>query len=263
MLELINPVLAGGSVAVAILVGIVLCLMLGRRIGRRAIARYGAAGAPSISSIEGAVFALLGLLIAFTFSGALQRFDQRRAQAVDEVNAVGTAYLRIDLLPASAQPALRERFREYIDARIGTYRSLPDIDMAKRELARSLQLQREIWSQAVAGVRSPESRPQAELLLMPAINQMFDLATVRIIATQMHPPIIVYAMLVALALAAAVLAGYQTAGEKGYDWMHKFGFAAIVALTVYVILDIEYPRLGLVRLDAIDQLLVDARAGMK
>jgi hypothetical protein len=45
--------------------------------------------------------------------------------------------------------------------------------------------------------------------------------------------------------------------------MHKIGFAAIVAFTVYVILDIEYPRLGFVRLDAIDQLLVDARADMK
>jgi hypothetical protein len=263
MLELTNPAIIGGGVAVAILFGIVLCLMLGRRIAQRAIARYGAGAAPSITSIEGAVFALLGLLIAFTFSGALQRFDLRRAQAVDEVNAVGTAYLRIDLLPASAQPALRESFRSYVDSRIATYRSLPNIEMAKRELARSLQLQNEIWSQAVAAVRTPESRPQTEMLLMPAINQMFDLATVRVTATRIHPPLIVYVMLIALALAAAVLAGYQTAGEKGYDWMHKIGFAAIVAFTVYVILDIEYPRLGFVRLDAIDQLLVDARADMK
>ena len=75
----------------------------------------------------------------------------------------------------------------------------------------------------------------------------------------MHPPTIIYAMLIGLALAAALLAGYQSAGEKGYDWVHKVGFAAIVALTVYVILDIEYPRLGFVRIDAIDQLLVDAR----
>jgi hypothetical protein len=86
---------------------------------------------------------------------------------------------------------------------------------------------------------------------------------VRIAATQIHPPTIVYAMLVALSLAAALLAGYQQAGEKDYDWMHKLGFAAITSLTVYVILDIEHPRLGLVRIDAIDQFLVDVRAGMK
>ena len=162
--------------------------MLGRWLGRRAIGRYGAAGAPNISSLEAAVFALLGLLIAFTFSGALSRFDVRRAQAVDEANAIGTAYLRIDLLPASAQPLLRETFRDYVDARIATYRALPDLEAARRELARSQDLQREIWAQAVAATRMPESRPGTEVLVMPALNQMFDITTVRVVATQIIRP---------------------------------------------------------------------------
>jgi hypothetical protein len=262
MLEIINPTALGGLVAVGVFVGILLCLALGRWIGHRAIARYGT-GLPSLSSLEAAVFALLGLIIAFTFSGALTRFDVRRGQAVDEANAIGTAYYRIDLLPASAQPRLRETFRDYVDARISTYRKLPDIAAAQRELARSLELQTEIWSQAVAAIRMPESRPGAELLVMPALNQMYDITAVRVAATQIHPPAIIYAMLVALALASALLAGYQTAGEKGYDWIHKIGFAGIVAFTIYVIIDIEYPRLGWIRLDAIDQLLVNVRAGMK
>lgn len=263
MFQIINPIVVGGAVALAIFVGVVLCLMLGRRIGLRAIARDGIAGTPNIGSLEAAVFGLLGLLIAFTFSGALSRFDVRRVQAVDEANAIGTAYLRIDLLPASAQPALRESFRNYVDARMATYRKLPDVEAAGRELARSQQLQSEIWARAVAAVRLPESRPESELLVLPALNQMFDITTVRVTATQIHPPLIIYAMLVGLAFVSALLAGYQSAGEKGYDWVHKIGFASIVALTVYVILDIEYPRLGFVRLDAIDQVLVNARAAMK
>src|SRR6478735_756175 len=101
MLEIVDLSVVGTVVAAAIFLGIVACLMLGRWLGQRAIARYGAAGVPNISSIEAAVFALLGLLIAFTFSGALSRFDVRRAQAVDEANAIGTAWLRIDLVPAS------------------------------------------------------------------------------------------------------------------------------------------------------------------
>jgi len=261
-MDIVDPTVIGGSIAVGVFVGILVCLVLGRWIGHRAIARYGT-GLPSVSSLEAAVFALLGLLIAFTFSGALTRFDVRRGQAVDEANAIGTAYYRIDLLPASAQPRLRETFRNYVDARISTYRKLPDIAAAQRELARSLELQTEIWSQAVAAIRMPESRPGTELLVMPALNQMYDITAVRVAATQIHPPAIIYAMLVALALASALLAGYQTAGEKGYDWIHKIGFAGIVALTIYVIIDIEYPRLGWVRLDAIDQLLVNVRAGMK
>jgi hypothetical protein len=263
MLELVDVTVVGPIVAGAIFLAILVLLVAGRRLGRRAITRHGAAGLPSVSSLETAVFALLGLLIAFTFSGALSRFDVRRNQVVDEANAIGTAYYRIDLLPAAAQPQLRETFRKYVDARIATYKALPDMEAARRELARSQDLQREIWNQAVAAIHMPDSRANADLLVMPAINQMFDLQTVRVAATQMHPPIIIYAMLIGLALAAALLAAYQTAGEKGYDWLHKIGFAAIVAFTVYVILDIEYPRLGWVRIDAIDQVLVTVRAGMR
>jgi len=263
MFEIVDLTVVGTVIAAGIFLAILVCLMLGRWLGRRAIARYGAAGVPNISSLEAAVFALLGLLIAFTFSGALSRFDVRRNQAVDEANAVGTAYLRIDLLPAGAQPLLRETFRKYVDARIETYRALPDVKAARLELARSQDLQREIWTQAVAAARMPESRPDAELLVMPALNQMFDITTVRVVATQIHAPLIIYAMLIALALASALLAGYQSAGEKDYDWVHKIAFAGVVAFTVYVILDIEYPRLGWIRLDAIDQVLVNLRAGMK
>jgi hypothetical protein len=263
MFDIVNPAVFGAAIAVGLFVGILAALALGRWVGRRAIAQAPSVLPPNIGSLESAVFALLGLLIAFTFSGALTRFDVRRAQAVDEVNAIGTAYLRIDLLPASAQPRLRETFRNYVDARIATYRKLPDLEAAKLELARSQQLQTDIWHQAVQAMRQPGEHAGATLLVLPALNQMFDITSVRIAATQIHPPNIIYEMLVGLALAAALLAGYQSAGEKRYDWVHQIGFAAIVSLTVYVILDIEHPRLGLVRIDAIDQLMVNARAGMK
>ncbi|HTQ76417.1 MAG TPA: DUF4239 domain-containing protein [Burkholderiales bacterium] len=262
-LQILDPRFVGGGIAVAVFLGILLFLQVGRWIGRRTIRRHGEHAQTNISSLEAAVFALLGLLIAFTFSGALSRFDERRAQVVDEGNAIGTAWLRIDLLPAQAQPKLRDAFRAYVDSRIATYRLLPDIAAAKEELARSQRLQGEIWAQSVAALRLAEVRPATEVLLVPALNQMFDITSTRIAATQMHPPGIVYGMLVALALAAALLSGYQSASEKTYDWVHKIGFAAIVSLTVYVILDIEFPRLGLVRIDAIDQILVGVRAGMQ
>src|SRR5215471_2058868 len=152
MFQIIDPGAVGGGIAVAMFFGILICLAVGRRIGQGVIARSGAAGVANVGSLETAVFALLGLLIAFTFSGALSRFDVRRAQVVDEANAIGTAYYRIDLLPAAAQPQLRETFRQYVDARIATYKALPDVEAARRELARSQDLQREIWNQAVAAI---------------------------------------------------------------------------------------------------------------
>jgi hypothetical protein len=218
---------------------------------------------PNVGSLEAAVFALLGLLIAFTFSGALQRFDTRRVQVVEEANSVGTAWSQLDLLPASAQPKLRDTFRAYVDARIAIYRALPDIEKSKAALARAKELQGEVWELAVAATKRKDASPAATIVLMPQLQNMFSLATARVAATQIHPPTVIYEMLIALALVAALLAGYQAAGERGYDWIHKIAFAGIVAATVYLILDIEYPRLGFVRIDSIDKVLMDTRAGMK
>jgi hypothetical protein len=105
--------LAGG-----LFLALVACLEIGRRVGVRRAARDGEAARAGAGVVEGAVFALLGLLVAFTFSGAAARFDQRRALIVEEANAIGTAYLRLDLLPAAAREELRESFRRYVDARL-------------------------------------------------------------------------------------------------------------------------------------------------
>ena len=100
-LELINPIALGGGFGIVVFAGILLFLALGRWFGQRSIARHGTAPG-GIGSLEAGVFALLGLMIAFTFSGGLARFDARRSVVVDEANAISTAWQRIDLLPASA-----------------------------------------------------------------------------------------------------------------------------------------------------------------
>jgi len=80
------------------------------------------------------VFGLMGLLLAFSFSGAASRFDTRRELIGEEANVIDAAYLRLDLLPASAQPVLRQDFRDYLDARIRFYREVGlNPDAAKAE----------------------------------------------------------------------------------------------------------------------------------
>ncbi|HRD67278.1 MAG TPA: DUF4239 domain-containing protein [Candidatus Competibacter sp.] len=243
--------------------GMLALLEIGRWIGNHRLEKDAQGARAGTGTIEGAVFALLGLLIAFTFSGAASRFDARRALIVEETNDIGTAYLRLDLLPASAQPALRDLFRRYVDSRLETYRKLPDIDAAKVELAQSTALQGEIWTQAIAAGRLENASPSATMLLLPALNQLIDITTTRTMAARMHPPLAIFAMLYGLALASALLAGYGMAGSKSRNWLHIIGFAAIMATAVYVIIDIEFPRLGLIRVDTFDQALVDLRASMK
>jgi hypothetical protein len=242
--------------------GMLLLLEIGRRMGVRHVTSEGEGGAPGIGAIEGSIFALLGLLIAFTFSGALTRFDTRRHLDVEEANDIGTAWLRLDLLPAEAQPALRKLFRQYVETRLEVYRKLPDLEASKREMARVTELQGEIWKQAVAASRKADT-PAAAMLLLSALNAMIDITTTQTMASRIHPPVIVFVMLYVLALVSALLAGYDLARARDRHWIHILGFAAATAIAFYVVLDLEYPRLGLIRIDAFNQLLVDLLANMK
>jgi hypothetical protein len=244
-------------------VGMLLLLEAGRRIGLRRMAKDPQGAHTGTGAVDGAVFALLGLLVAFTFSGAASRFDERRNLIVQETNDIGTAYLRLDLLPASAQPPLRDLFRRYMDSRLEVYQKLPDLEASRAALARATKLQGEIWSQAVAAGRLEGAAPAATMLLLPALNQMIDVTTTRTLAAQLHPPVVIFALLFGLALVAALLAGFGMAGAKARSWVHMIGFAAVMAAAVYVIIDIEYPRLGLIRVDAFDQALVDLRKSME
>jgi hypothetical protein len=251
----------GFALTFALFLGMLLFLEIGRRAGIRRSHDDSAAAAEGIGAVDGAVFAVLGLLIAFTFSGAATRFDARRQLIVEETNDIGTAYLRLDLLPPDARPALRESFRSYLDSRIETYRKLPDIAAARASLAKSNELQRQIWRQAVDAIE-PERALVAPLLLLPALNAMIDITTTRTMVTQMHPPRIVFVMLFGMAFAASLMAGYGMIGSALRSRLHMLGFALVMAVAIFVILDIEYPRLGLVRVDAFDQALTDLRESM-
>jgi hypothetical protein len=245
----------------SLLLGMVILVEVGRRIGIRRRSRD-PEGDQGLGVVEGAVFSLLGLLIAFTFSGAATRFDARRQLITEEANDIGTAYSRIELLPDQARPAMRQAFRQYLDSRLETYRRLPDLDAAFAELANSKRIQDEIWAHSVAGCRDSGSQA-CNMLLLPALNAMFDIVTTRTEATKIHPPPIIFGLLGVLSLAGALLAGYGMAGSKSRSWLHIAAFAAILTLTVYVITDIEYPRVGFITVAGADQVLVDLRESMK
>ncbi len=257
-----NPVFFGAFFALLLATGVIVLLEVGRRIGARRLAKEGEAAAKGFGAIEAAVFGLLGLILAFSFSGALTRFDARRHLVVAEANNIGTAFLRIDLLPVDAQAPMRDLFRRYLDSRIETYRKLPDMEAVKAELARSVKLQSEIWSLAVSSSQKLPT-PQAMMLLLPALNAMIDITTTRAEAARLHSPVIIWVMLGALTFACALFAGYDMASRKHLNLLHSVAFAVVLAVTVYVIIDLEYPRIGLIQVADSDRVLVDLRESMK
>ena len=105
--------------AFAWFIGIILIMELGRRAGTRQLAKEPGKEMAGLDMMGGTVFTLCGLLLAFTLTGGASRYDERRMLIAEEANDIGTAYLRIDLLPDTTQPALRVLFREYVDSRIG------------------------------------------------------------------------------------------------------------------------------------------------
>ena len=153
--------LAIGAMAVVLglFAGMLLFAEAGRRLGRARLVRDPEGLEKGAGAAEGAVFALLGLLIAFTFSAAASRFEERKHLVLQEANAIGTAYLRIDMLPADERGPMRELFRRYLDVRIETFSNVLDGDAMREGLAQGTALQAQIWERAMAAGAVPVWKP--------------------------------------------------------------------------------------------------------
>ena len=235
---------------------------VGRRFGRKRISEDPEGARAGASAVEGAVFALFGLLIAFTFTSAASRYEARRDLIVQHTNAIGTAWLRLDLLPAEVQLALRKDFRLYVDGTIKLHQQSRDKEAVAQIMAHLGKLQDEIWKLAEKSV-SRDSRPQVATLVLPALNEMFDLGASRYAAARFHVSLVILGFLVFLSMLASLLAGYAMGSAKRRNWLHMILFALLISLTLYVIFDFEYPRRGIIRLDNADQIYIELRKSMQ
>jgi FtsH-binding integral membrane protein len=212
--------------------------------------------APQSAAIEGAVFALFGLLLAFTFSGAVARYDAHRQLVVEESNDIGTAYLRLDLLAPQDQPQLRQLFRDYVNSRLHLY------DGVSNEVSEATQqLQREIWQKSVAAAAASTANPDATRLLLPALNSMIDITSTRQNSFNMHPPAVIFYLLFVLSAGCALVAGYGMTATRR-SWFYTIALAVTVTFTIYATLEIEYPRKGLIRLTHMDDTFLQLRDSM-
>ena len=204
------------------------------------------------STVRASVFGLMGLLIAFTYAGAGVRFDNRRMLVAQEANAIEKAYLRLDLLPPESQPPLREDFRAYTRGRLGVTRNLPNMQAVSADLNRLSILQRKIWEEAVDATK--ESNATTQKLVLEALNEMIDVATLRTVGIISHLPSLVVVLLVFTALLSSFLAGMSVSGAR--DWLSRVIFAKVISSAIYVVLDYENPRAGLIPVDTVEQFQV-------
>lgn len=211
--------------------------------------------------VESAIFALFGLLMAFSFSASQARFEERRQIAIQEVNAVSTAALRLDLLPNPVQPEARTLFQTYVQGRLAYLGGLGSGADPAPLWTQNQADQTKIWKQAV--VQSDPARPNGvHNLLLPALNEMFDIANTRHQATLNHIPPGIALLLSLLSVLTAWMAGRALGTRPG--WLaHATLYAVVVVATLGIILDLDYPRLGLIRVDYADAGLRDVVAGLR
>ena len=248
------------AIAISLFLGMLLFLEVGRRLGVRRLQKPGARA--GVGVVDGTVYALLALLLGFTFSSAAARFDNRRMLVGQEANSAGTVWQRIDLLPPEQQPAIRAGLRAYLDSLIVFY-TKPSGALAgmQRPYVGLTIAEHRLWTLAVAACLAPGGE-QARMLLLPGLNELFGAVEQERLARSLHPPYVIFVMLGLAALAAALFVGYAIATTPARNWIYMVGVAATIASATYVIIELEFPRLGLVRVDKADQNLVELRATM-
>jgi hypothetical protein len=249
------------AIVAGLFFGMMLFLEVGRRIGLHRFAKFGEPARAGVGVVDGVVYGLLSLLLGFTFSGAAARFDHRRELVANAGHAMEIAWDRTLVLPEADRQPIRDAFKRYVDALIASYtrrdRSDPFAEPPSVETAR-----RDVWDRSVAVCIAPEGE-KSRMLLLPALNDMFGVIYQERLARRIHPPVAIFAMLGIAALASALFGGYGLAKSSVRNWMYVTGVAATVAMTAYVIIELEYPRLGAVRVDNMDRALIDLRATMQ
>jgi hypothetical protein len=179
------------------------------------------------------------------------------------VNSIGTAWQRIELLPTERQGAIRSGLQSYVDALIDAYRNPDGVRASLHESAGEERARTDLWTRSVAACVDPNGE-KARMLLLPALNEMFGLVESERIARRLHPPVVIFVMLGLTALAAGLFAGYgMSIAGSTRNWTYIVGVSAAIAVAAYVIIDLEFPRLGFVRVDAFDRAIVELRGTLK
>jgi len=218
----------------------------GFRLGHKAEARIPLKTKPEISAVEGGILALLGLLLGFTMSMAVTRFEARKLLVLEEANAIGTSYLRAQLLPAAESADIRNLLRQYIDVRI----QYGDVDEAPARIEiireQAARLQHEIWARAVTYAQEDPS-PVKSGLLLQSLNEAIDLESSRWMAFHNHVPPTVISVNCVLALLAGAVVGFAFGLQGRRQTFSTCVFAVAVTVVLAVIIDLDTPHRGFIR----------------
>ncbi len=196
-----------------------------------------------LSIILTATLTLLGLIIGFSFSMAVTRYDQRKNYEEEEANAIGTEFLRAGLLPAPDAVRVRGLLRKYLDQRVSFYVTR-DVDQVEQMNNSTSELQKDLWS-AVQAVGNQHSTPLVALAIS-GMNDVLNSQGYAQAASWNRIPVAAWCLMAAIAIGAHLLVGYLS--QRTEPKLTRFVFLPlIVAMAFFLVADIDSPRRGVIR----------------
>ena len=195
-------------------------------------------------------------MLAFTFSLAGSRFDERRQAILTEANSIGTTYLRAGLLPEEQAQHVRKLLREYVDSRVKT----TTIQALPTALVRSTEIHEQLWAEAEAAAKKrPESVQLA--LFVNSLNETIDIHTSRVAATiYSRLPVIVWLVLYCLTTLSMALIGYYAGLTSKIRSLSCPVLALSFAAVMLLVADLDRPGEGMIRVNR--QVLIDLQDSM-
>ena len=188
---------------------------------------------------------LLALLIGFSFSMAIGRYDLRKTYEEAEANAIGTEYVRADLLPVADGAKVRALLTDYLDQRVLFY-STRDERQIRQINARTAQLQTELW----AAVRAPAAAQPTPVvaLAVSGMNDVLNAQGYTQAAWWNRIPIAAWILMAAIAICCNLLVGYGARNAKAEGFLLRV-LPFVVSISFFLIADIDSPRSGVIRLN--------------
>jgi len=203
-----------------------------------------------VGAVVGATLGLLAFLLAFTFGMAASRYDTRKQLVLQEANAIGTTYLRADMLPEPQRSEVRNLLHEYAALRVGGVTSL----MTPEAMAQSGALHDRLWADAVAvGMQSPNSIVVG--LFEQSLNEMIDLDAARVAAGRNRIPDTIWLALYVVTILTMAAMGYQFGLTGEHSWPVTILLVLVFTTVILLIADLDRPQEGLLKVS--QQAMID------
>ena len=219
---------------------------LGFRLGRRKRPTVTEDARSQIITIQGAMLGLLALLLGFTFSMAMSRFEIRKQQVLEESNAIGTTYLRAQLMPEPPRKEVSDLLRQYVEVRLQFYQAGIAGQGFQQAVDQTERLQLQLWSRATAWA-DKDPRAVTAGLFLQSLNETIDLHSKGLTALENHVPGIIMVLLYFVALAAIGLIGYGCGLAGRRNFLVTMVTCVLIAAVSVVIIDLDRPQRGLIR----------------